>query len=446
MSRSLHFGTDGIRGPADKFPFTHEALVALGQSFGTWGMQKYASQTPRFLIGCDTRISCTAIKESLIQGLLMHNATITDAGVIPTPAIGNLVQKMSFDCGIIISASHNPYHDNGIKLFDVKSGKLTDVDEQIILQAFERFFGQPSFPHQPGIHGSFLWQAAQKTYIENICGHFQANFLKNITVVLDCAHGATFSVAPAIFSSLGATVIATHIHPDGININSCCGSLHPEALITSVYEHGADIGFAFDGDGDRVIAVTKDGRIKDGDDLLEILLQHNDYRAVDCLVGTVMTNKGLENLLTQRNQKLIRTKVGDKYVAQELERNNLPLGGEASGHIIIKDYLATGDGIFVALKALESMILSGNMLMQTFEKHAQIIFNITVTHKKDLADPSIRPIIDQHEQTLPDGRVLVRYSGTENVLRIMAEAPLHLSAETCATSLASQLAHALNTN
>ncbi|MFA6527150.1 MAG: hypothetical protein WCT20_01870 [Candidatus Babeliales bacterium] len=446
MSQPLHFGTDGIRGPADKFPFTYEALLALGQSFGEWAIGRYGTRTPHFLIGCDTRISCPTIKKSLIQGISAVGGTVTDAGIIPTPAVGQLVQKTAhFNCGIIISASHNPYYDNGIKLFDAQTGKLTDADEQCIMQCFEAFFNQPSTLTLSTTTDAVSWHEASTTYINNVCALFTPEYLKGLTIVLDCANGATFSVAPAIFANLGANVIALNIEPTGTNINDQCGSLHPESLAQMVIKHNADFGFAFDGDGDRVIAVNNQGLIKDGDDLLEILLQHPAYKDTNCLVGTVMTNKGLENLLVSRNQALIRTKVGDKHVAQQLEKENLPLGGEASGHIIIKDYLVTGDGIFVALKTLESIVASGNTLMQTFEKHAQVIINIRVTHKKDLASTSIKPIIDQHEQTLASGRVLVRYSGTENVLRIMTEALQHDHAQTCASSLALHLSNVLNT-
>lgn len=445
MSQCLHFGTDGIRGHADKFPFTHEALVALGQSFSKWGIGRYGKQSPHFLIGCDTRTSCSRIKASLIQGLLCAGTTVTDAGIIPTPAIGHLVQKTTaFDCGIIISASHNPFYDNGIKLFDAQTGKLADADEQAILEAFQRFSSQPEVqPSKENIQPK-CWENASKKYIDDVVALFPAGLLNGFSIVLDCAHGATFFVAPAIFSNLGANVIAINIQPTGTNINDHCGALHPEQLQQTVVDLKADFGFAFDGDGDRVIAVNKQGHIKDGDDLLAILLQHPSYKHIDCLVGTVMTNQGLENLLVRYNKKLIRTNVGDKYVAQQLDQKNLPLGGETSGHIIIKDFLVTGDGIFVALKVLESIIESGNKYMQTFEKHAQIIINIPIMYKKDLGDESIKQIIDQHQQSLADGRILVRYSGTENVLRIMVEALHYDNAHRCASSLATHLSQALS--
>lgn len=444
MDRHIKFGTDGIRGNADTFPFTNDALVALGKSFSVWASKRYATSQPRFLIGCDTRISCPRIKQALIQGITAQNGLVTDAGIIPTPAVGCLVGKKSgFSCGIIISASHNRYTDNGIKLFDPITGKLTDIDEQQIIELFYNFFGG-SMNDAPGTFPLTIWNEAIISYASIICSYFPKYFLQELTIVLDCAHGATFFVAPDIFTQLGATVIKLNDQPTGMNINDTCGSLHPEKLQKAVLMHNAHIGFAFDGDGDRVIAVNKDGIIKDGDDLLAILLEHPSFKENSGIVGTVMTNKGLENLLVSRNQKLIRAKVGDKYVAQELEKENYVLGGETSGHIIIKDFLVTGDGIFVALKVLESILSSGNIAMETFEKHAQVIINVPVACKKDLASNSIKPIIDQHEQLLSGGRVLVRYSGTENVLRIMTESLHPERANSCAMSLADELTQVLN--
>jgi len=345
--------------------------------------------------------------------------------------------------GIVISASHNPFFDNGIKLFQAKSGKLSEEDETAISDFFMQSFNE-TIDQNLGDREIAVWDDAKKSYLKNVTSHFPSDFLSGFTVVLDCAHGSTYHIAPLIFEHLGATVITLSSQPNGKNINDGCGALHPESLQKHVIAHKADIGFAFDGDGDRVIAVNKHGEIKDGDDLLDLLLALPRFQTLDRVVGTVMTNKGFEYALLQKNKTLMRTSVGDKYIALCLDAEQLPLGGENSGHIIIKDYLSTGDGIFVALKVLESMIINKNWLLTTFEKHAQILINLPVKSKKDLAQRPCAEIIAAHEIDLGDGRVLVRYSGTENVLRIMTEALHHERAYACALSLAQQLQDVLN--
>jgi len=449
--RSLKFGTDGIRGRADEFPFTNEALVHLGWAIAQWINKTYGSASTKILIGTDTRESCSRIKQALITGLQACPVTIIDAGVIPTPAVYQLIKtEPGFDIGIVISASHNPYIDNGIKLFQAKTGKLSPEDEQMISEFFAQSLDQNTEILrdqeiiQEIIWQEVIWEEAAYKYIKNITERFSPGFLAGYIVVLDCAHGATYKVAEVIFKQLGASVIAYSVEPDGININKNCGSLHTENIQKAVLAHGADIGFAFDGDGDRVIAINKNGQIKDGDDILALLLELPEYNKLDRIVGTVMTNQGFENALKHKNKLLLRTSVGDKYIASCLDTEMLPLGGENSGHIIIKDYLATGDGIFVALKVLESMIVNKNWLLQTFDKHAQILINLPVKKKKDLAQEPCLDIISAHEQNLRDGRILVRYSGTENVLRVMTEAFDYEQAKACASSLAQKLQEILN--
>lgn len=494
--KPLKFGTDGIRGRADEFPFTNEALVRLGWAIAQWinktygsvgsvgsgTTQKKTTQTnkilTRILIGTDTRESCTRIKQALVSGLqLLKNETsreishaeiidhgitdidieIIDAGVIPTPAIYKLIKtEPDFDIGIVISASHNPYHDNGIKLFQEKTGKLTPEDEHIICDFFTKYPGTQtdiSIETNPetilekklSTNKTIIWEQARDSYIKAVTERFTPDFLLGYTIVLDCAHGATYNVAQSIFNKLGASVITLAVEPDGTNINNSCGSLHPENLQKAVVAHNAHVGFAFDGDGDRVIAVDKHGTIKDGDDILALLLELPEYKNLDRVVGTVMTNNGFEESLVRKNKLLLRTPVGDKYIAACLDTEKLLLGGENSGHIIMKDYLATGDGIFVALKVLESMIINKNWLLKTFNKHAQILINLPITTKQDLAQEPCVSIILQHERDLHDGRVLVRYSGTENVLRVMAEGPNYEQTHACARLLAQELQEVLNT-
>lgn len=439
MSTKLHFGTDGIRGKADQFPFTPKALRFLGYAIALWSMQKYNKTRPRVLLGHDTRISCEDIKKHLCCGLASQPLMIFDGGVLPTPAVLQIIKhEKDFDFGIVISASHNPYTDNGIKLFDAQTGKLNCEDENSIIRNFEKIADVPD-----AMAGSVeTWPQAAEIYKKNLLAFFQPHFLTGKKIVLDCANGATYKVAPEIFTSLGAEVTSLGVEPDGKNINEKCGALYPENVKNAIANN--IIGFAFDGDGDRVIAVNQDCCIKDGDDLLAILLQHEDFENEMKSVGTIMTNYGFEKFLEAQGKKLIRTKVGDKYVAAHLEKDNLLIGGETSGHIIIRQYLNSGDGIFVALKALESMIINKNLTMETFAKTPQFLINVPILQKKDLDQQPYATIIDKYKSELINGRVVVRYSGTENVLRIMVEDQTDESTKEIAMNLSKALQRALS--
>lgn len=450
MTQSIVFGTDGIRGHADDYPFTDQAIGILGKAIAQWALTKYAVERPKVLIGCDTRISCDRIKAALTRGLLQFPITIIDAGVIPTPAVCQLIkQDESFNFGIVISASHNVYSDNGIKLFDAQNCKLSVSDERVITDNFSILASEEHDQAdkytvlEQDASNYVFWLQASEWYQNRIETFFTPNFLHGLTIVVDCAQGATYQIAPKIFRSFGAHVITRATQPTGTNINENCGALHPDLLARDVVDNQADIGFAFDGDGDRVIAVNKHGQCKDGDDMLVLLMQLSEWQNIDCLVGTVMTNQGIEELLTNQEKKLIRTKVGDKYVAEQLEELDLPLGGESSGHIIIRSYLKTGDGIFVALKVLESIILTQNWNLETFKKYPQVIINVPVKQKKNLVQPPFISIIEQHEQMLGSGRLLVRYSGTENLLRVMTEALELEVAQSVGEKLADKLQAAL---
>jgi len=450
----LNFGTDGIRGRADQFPFTPEAIFALGIAIAK------ATKAKKILIGHDTRLSCEQIKKDLIAGLTTESIITMDGGVLPTPAVLQLIQstEQGFDYGIVISASHNPYTDNGIKLFNAKSGKLSPEEEARIEESFAEIYEHPPLRggccnksgagETPCGGCAKLWPEAPQVYAANLIKIFQdKKFSLKSRIVLDCANGATYKVAPNIFEALGADVITIHSHPDGKNINKNCGSLHTENLKKTILKNNADIGFAFDGDGDRVTSINKKGEIRDGDDILDLLLQHPDFKGEKKIVGTVMTNHGLEKLLTTRNQKLIRTKVGDKYVVQAMEKENVRLGGETSGHVIIKDYLSTGDGIFVALKILESICKNDNWKMKTFKKTPQIVTNIVLQEgcgKKPIDRSPLKEIVENHEKKLIDGRIVARYSGTENKLRLMVEDETEESAKTVAQSLNHELQKAMS--
>jgi phosphoglucosamine mutase len=258
-------------------------------------------------------------------------------------------------------------------------------------------------------------------YIRHLRTFFNPLFLQGRKIVLDCANGATFELAPRIFTEFGATIIALHNKPNGTNINAHCGTLHPNDVQKAVMEHHADIGFAFDGDGDRVVAINHRGEIKNGDDILALLLDHPLYTTTSTVVGTIMSNHGLATFLSLRDIALERTPVGDRYIADYLVKNSLLIGGEQSGHIILRDYLDMGDGIFTALRILEVLIAHNNWEMSSFEKYPQLLINLPVAIKKELTSPSIAAIIAMGNNHLHQGRLVVRYSGTENVLRIMIE-------------------------
>ncbi|MCK4265324.1 hypothetical protein KAW80_03130 [Candidatus Babeliales bacterium] len=439
MKNKISFGTDGIRGDSDQFPFTKEALIQLGKAISKWALQKYNNE-PNALIVYDTRFSSDRIKRNLSDTLALNGITVWDGGVLPTPAVLQLMlSENQINFGIMISASHNPYQDNGIKIFGGKNGKLTRKDELVI----ESFFENPKISILSNPKNKTVWSQAHNVYKSKILSLFKPNYFNGIKVVLDCANGATFKIGPEIFEALGAEVITIANKPNGKNINENCGALHVKNLQKKVVTTNADAGFAFDGDGDRVIAVSKEGIIKDGDDLMALLLTHPKLKNTSTIVGTVMTNYGFDKYLQDMDKMLIRTKVGDKYVSAKLEEKNLLIGGETSGHIIIRDYLPTGDGIFAALCTLESIIINKNYYMESFAKFPQVLINVPITKKDDLTKTLYSTLINEHQEKMKQGRIIVRYSGTENVLRVMTEDPSMQNAQSIAKSLANQLQKAL---
>lgn len=439
VMRSL-FGTDGIRNRVGNHPFTHNELPRLGAAIAQWAIKK-TGHAPRILIAHDTRISCSWVASALEGGLLTHSVTLLDAHTLPTPAVCLLTHiQDDIDIGIIISASHNPHHDNGIKIIS-KNGKISADDEQMISDLFYA----DSTTHSYDSFGSrLLYHDAAQQYIEYVVKQFPDNFLLGKKIALDCAHGATSFIAQKIFEQLGAATIMINHAPNGTNINEACGALHPQHVAQMVLKHSADAGFAFDGDGDRVVAVGNDGSIKDGDTILALLLDNPRYNNTPTIVGTSMSNHGFARFLEQRGKTLLRTNVGDKYVAQALEKHNLLLGGEQSGHIIVRDYLNTGDGIFTALRLLETLCITNNWRMQTFKPYPQILINVPVGAKKDLSQPPFSTIIHDHEKLLHGGRCVVRYSGTENLLRVMIEDDTLEHATHLGNALSDQLSQALN--
>jgi len=435
------FGTDGIRNHVGHIPFTPEALPRLGTAIARWALHTHAHR-PRILVVHDTRISCSWVLSALESGLLQHPITLRDAHTLPTPAACLLAHiNDDIDCGIIISASHNPYHDNGIKIIR-KNGKISAEDELLITQFF--YDAAPPSIDYNNLGCRTAYSTAVNEYIEHIVNIFPPQFLAGKKIVLDCAHGATYLVARTIFERLGATTHMLHDAPDGLNINQACGALHPECAARTVTEVGADAGFAFDGDGDRIVAISADGSIHNGDSILALLLDHPRYKDTSHIVGTIMSNHGFAHFLNQRDKKLVRANVGDKNVALSLETNNLLLGGEQSGHIIMRDYLNSGDGIFAALRLLETISLTGNWAMRTFTPYPQILINVPVCEKKDLSCPPLSTIIDEYENQLHAGRCVIRYSGTENLLRIMVEDDTLEHATVIGTALSQKLSKALN--
>lgn len=437
------FGTDGIRRSIGTYPFTLDALPQLGSAIARWAEQKYGNN-PTILLGHDTRLSCDFVKSGLKFGLLRHGVTLYDAGVLSTPAVCFLTKNHSlFDCGIVISASHNIHTDNGIKIIDGNNIKLTLEDEQQISALFDNDAEQPVLYTNLGKQE--CWDKGEQEYIDQIVGLYPRHFLQGYTIVLDCAHGSTYKLAPRIFKRCGARVISLHKHPNGENINHHCGSQHPETLQQTVLAYKAIAGFAFDGDGDRVIAVNKHGEVKDGDDIIALLLEHPQYMDQQYIVGTIMTNEGLNVFLQEKNKHLLRTPVGDKYVAQKLDDIKASLGGEQSGHTILRDYLKTGDGIMTALRVMETIISTNNTTMRTFTHYPQKLINIPIKEKKDLTQEPLASIIKKYEKQLQKGRIEVRYSGTEYCARVMVE---DIDAETTqriAHNLAQELQTALTT-
>ncbi len=429
------FGTDGIRNKVGTYPFTPNALEQLGRAIALWAHKKHGPK-PTFLLARDTRFSGSWITASLSSGLLRSPSRLYNAHVLPTPALFHLMQKdPRYTCGIMISASHNPAEDNGIKIIGRK-GKITQEDEEQITHLLATMPVEEQW-HEGGLE--LPLENAEELYTKKLLPLFKPNFLRGHKIVLDCAHGATYRVAPAIFNAFGAETITLHDAPDGYNINEHCGAVHLDSLQAAVREHQALIGFAFDGDGDRVMAVNKKGIIKDGDDSLTLLLEHPDYKQASAVVSTSMANQGFEAHVASLGKKLIRTSVGDKYVLQALTNNQLSLGGEPSGHIILKDILPTGDGILAALKMAETMLITNNLDFHSFKKYPHILINVPITTKKDLSEQPLRDIIAAGKAQIPQGRLLVRYSGTESIVRIMVEDEDSALTKTVAQSLAEQL-------
>ena len=424
MANTRLFGTDGVRGTAGKPPLDPPTVRRLGAALVR--ALPHGTESPQFLVGRDTRASGGWIEAELAHGACGEGATVTSAGVVPTPAVAFLTRTGSYDAGVVISASHNPYEDNGIKVFSGKGEKFTEAVERDV----EAIMADGSWSAREGEAGSVPRADLVDAYLDHLRAVFpEASKIDRFTIVIDCANGATTTVAPELFNSLGFETIVIGNRPDGRNINLGCGSTHPERLAETVVARGCAMGVAFDGDGDRAIFVDHRGHIVDGDAVLLLCghqLQREGRLKGGAIVATVMSNIGLELALKPLGIDLVRTSVGDKYVMEEMLKRDLSLGGEQSGHIIFSDYLFTGDGLCTALNVLRTVALTGRTLadlaadLTTFP---QVLLNVRVRERVELhAVPAVAEVIARVESRVAgQGRLLIRYSGTEPLLRVMLE-------------------------
>jgi phosphoglucosamine mutase len=420
------FGTDGIRGKANTEPMTAGVALRLGQAAGL--MFSRGTHRHRVVIGKDTRLSGYMIEPALTAGFIGAGMDVTLLGPLPTPGVAMLTRSLRADLGVMISASHNAFEDNGIKLFGPDGNKLSDDMEREIEALMDtHLHTMLAAPAKLG-RANRLDDAAGR-YIEAAKASFPRGLrLDNLKIVVDCAHGAAYRVAPTVLWELGANVIRTGVEPDGFNINKGCGSTVPEHLCAMVTEHNADLGIALDGDADRLIMADERGEIIDGDQVLGLIgrsWQESGQLRGDGIVATVMSNLGLERFLTGRGLKLHRTKVGDRYVAEHMRAHGLNIGGEQSGHLILSDFATTGDGLLAALQVLAVLVGSqrgASEVCQVFQRLPQCLKNVRFSGTSPLRLESVRREISAAEARLNgSGRVLIRESGTEPLIRVMAE-------------------------
>ena len=425
------FGTDGIRGEAGKFPLDPAAIRAIGESLARRIAARTGSRAPRIIIGRDTRESGPWIERELIAGARATGAEVRSAGVITTPGVAFLTRVLPADAGVVISASHNPYQDNGIKVFEPSGRKLDDATERLIeadiaIATIGTTGDSKSTAAEDGLQPDELRGRYLDFLHQDVA---QGLSLAGLTMVIDCANGASFEIAPQLFAQLGAGVIAINCHPNGRNINLDCGSLHIDGLRRRVIEERADIGVAFDGDADRALFVDSKGGFVDGDATLWVMAKNMKARGElldDTVIATVMSNVGLEVALRSPGIKLMRTDVGDKYVLEELLRSGASLGGEQSGHIIFPKLSLAGDGLITTLRLLRTMRQDNKSLselIEGFRRFPQILVNVQVREKLPFDQiSSLRGLARETEAKLGDrGRLLLRYSGTELLARVMIE-------------------------
>ena len=424
MAKQL-FGTDGIRGVAGQPPLDERTVYACGVALA--GDLNLRGAAPEVVIGMDTRESGARIAGWLAGGLASESVTCRFAGVITTPGVAYLARTMSFAAGVMISASHNAFQDNGIKVFSATGYKLPDDEEHLVEEEIFRLLEGDLRPSSVELREEGALREAYLAYLLSTA----RTSLAGMRLVIDCGNGAAFALAPELFERAGAQVTLMNCAPDGRNINRDCGALHVEGLRERVKRDGADAGIAFDGDADRAILISGSGKIIDGDHVLFIAaraLQQNGHLRGGTVVATVMSNLGLERALDRLNIRMLRTPVGDKYVLEEMIRQDASLGGEQSGHVIFREYSTTGDGMLTALRVLEiaqEAGLSLDELTADLAVYPQRLTNILVKHRRPLSElPLTQKAIAESERELDDsGRVLVRFSGTELLARVMVEGP-----------------------
>lgn len=448
-----YFGTDGIRGQFGVFPITPDFLLRLGFGAGQVLVRQSLNKRPSVLIGKDTRLSGYVIEAALQAGFNAAGVDVHMLGPLPTPAIAHLVKSFHADMGVVISASHNPYQDNGVKFFNHEGKKISDEMQNAINDQLTALVDDTnaSFARLEGIKADTIGKNhriadANGRYIEYCKGSFPYHLnLSNLKIVIDCANGAGYSVAPRVLQELGAQVIAIHNTPNGININDNCGSTHPNVIQAAVREHGADVGIALDGDGDRIIMTDNQGNIIDGDGILYILAKHLKPVGV---VGTLMSNVALELALVNQGIEFYRAKVGDRYVMQELQELGWSIGGEPSGHILYLDKSRTGDAIVAGLQVLSCMVETGKSLRELvldYTPFPQTLINVRLTQMSNPYDnDELNTIFKKAEEQLSDqGRLLIRQSGTEPVIRVMVEHQNQAVCQEVAQKLAAEVRRVL---
>jgi phosphoglucosamine mutase len=431
MSERRLFGTDGIRGRANVDPMTPELALRLGRAI-TLVAARGKTRPPRIVIGKDTRVSGYMLETAIAAGICAAGGRVMLSGPIPTPAVANLTQSMRADAGVVISASHNPFADNGIKLFGPDGFKLPDAEEA----AIEALLADAKLPARSktgsGVGRAERLDSSTGRYIVYAKNTFPKELtLDGVRVVVDAAHGAAYRVAPAVFAELGADVTSIGCKPNGVNINRNCGALHPEHVAAEVKKRKAHLGVALDGDADRVIFVDEHGQIVDGDAIMALVgtrLQKAKRLAKGKLVTTVMSNMGLERALESVGGSVIRTSVGDRYVVEALRAEGLSFGGEQSGHLIFMEHATTGDGVVAALQVIAIMVAEQRALSElthVMQRVPQLLESIKLPARRPLEQmPALTSRIGAAEKQLGrDGRVLVRWSGTEAKLRLMVEGP-----------------------
>lgn len=422
------FGTDGIRGIANTYPMTAEVALNIGRAVAH--LFRRNSHRPKIIIGKDTRISGYMLEESIVSGICSMGGDAYLVGPLPTPGVAYMVQSQRADAGIVISASHNPYQDNGIKIFSEDGFKLPDEKEKEIESFVLNNGAEKHLPEPKNLGKAYRIDDAEGRYIVFLKNTFPRELsMEGLKIILDCANGATYKVAPHVFWELGADVHPIHANPDGLNINHKCGSQNPGDLSEEVVRQGAHLGMAFDGDGDRLIAVDEKGNTVTGDQIIAIctnILRKEGRLKKNVVVTTVMSNKGLSSTFKEMGIQHVKSKVGDRYVLEDMLRTGAVIGGEDSGHIIFLEHHTSGDGIITGLQLVGAM-LKGKKSLSELSKivtiYPQVLINVDVKSKPELTTlPEVQGVISEVEEKLGDkGRVLVRYSGTQQICRVMIE-------------------------